>query len=178
MGLLSVIKEAASGLVAPALNLVDELHTSDEEKMVMKSQLMKLQQDFELKMFEAENRRMEIVQAASLSQHQLMIAETKSESWITKSWRPIAGLGFVLLLFLVFGKPALQGKAASVQLPDLFWYAMLSILGVAFGGRSFEKRRKTQALEAVVTKLPLYDRGDTHVYNQIESPGGKVGLAG
>ena len=64
--------------------LIDSLYTSDEEKAVATQKLHKLAQDGELK---------ELAIAASV-----ITAETNSESWITRNWRPITMLTFVGLI--------------------------------------------------------------------------------
>lgn len=136
-GLLDVVKVAAGGILKPVLDLVDDMHTSDEEKLLLKAQVLTAQQDFEVKLFEAETDRLK-------SQHAVQIAEQDRGNTLSRSWRPIVGLAFVVQMFLIYGLPALQGQDATVSLPEEYWYANLAILGVAIAGRSAEKISKAR----------------------------------
>src|SRR3972149_6453570 len=137
-GLLEIVKAAAGGILKPAFDLVDQLHTSEAEKLVLRAQMLNAQQDFEVQLYEAETVRLQ-------SQHAVQIAEQDRGNAISRSWRPVVGLAFVLQMFLIYGVPALKGTVASVALPDEYWYANMAILGVAIAGRSAEKIAKAKA---------------------------------
>ena len=78
-------------LVQPVSNLIDELHTSDEERLQLKAQMMRIQSEAASKLQEYE---MALLNAKS----SIIVAEAKGESWLQRSWRP---LGMVTLLALV-----------------------------------------------------------------------------
>jgi len=139
MGLLEVVKAAAGGILEPALRMVDELHTSGEEKgelearkLLIRAQLLQAQQDFEARLYQAETDRLK-------SQHAVQVAEQEHGNLLSRSWRPIVGLQFVLTMLLCYGVPALRHEPTSVVLPEEYWYANMAILGVAIAGRSAEK---------------------------------------
>lgn len=72
----------------PAATLIDNLHTSKEEKLQQKAILLKLQTDFLIQGLEYEQEQLKAKAA-------IITAEAKSDSWITRSWRPITMLSFV-----------------------------------------------------------------------------------
>jgi len=89
MGIFSFI----SGIFKPAADLIDNLHTSEEEKLTLKKEMMQVQDEFQSKVLEYETKLME-------SQSSIIRAETTSSSWITRNWRPITMLTFLVLVVL------------------------------------------------------------------------------
>lgn len=135
MGLLEAIKSAASGLLEPVGRIVDDLHTSDEEKLLLKAQLAQAQGQVEARLYESETARLVAV-------NQTMQAETKSDGKLSRNWRPLFGLSFgVQLWFMwyVIASRGLEGVQMIAALPDLYWFSNLALLGVVAGGRSWEK---------------------------------------
>ena len=137
-GLLEIVKVAVSGILKPVVDLIDNMHTSEAEKLLLKAQVLMAQQDFEVKLYEAETARLE-------SQHAVQIAEQDRGNAVSRSWRPIVGLSFALQMFLVYGLPVLRGQTVTVVMPDQYWYTMMAIVGVAIAGRSVEKVAQSQA---------------------------------
>jgi hypothetical protein len=72
----------------PATELIDNLHTSEDEKLQQKAVLLDLQTKFLIKGLEFEQEQLK-------ARASIITAEAKSESWITRSWRPITMLAFV-----------------------------------------------------------------------------------
>ena len=68
---------------------------------------------------------------------QVIIAETKADSWLTRSWRPIVVLVFTALVVLYwFGVvPANLTQETTNKLFEIIQYALLGYIG----GRSVEK---------------------------------------
>ena len=128
MALLSFL----GGLVKPVTDLVDNLHTSVEEKLAMKVALTKLETEFGAKALDYEK---SILQARS----DIIVTEAKSESWITRNWRPLTMLNFLFILnwFII-------GEARGWPLPnEAFVMQVFSLLKIGIGGylagRSAEK---------------------------------------
>lgn len=71
----------------PAAKLIDDLHTSVEEKLQLKSAMLETQTKFLSKTLDLEAQ----ILAAKSS---IILAEIKSESWITRNWRPMVMLAF------------------------------------------------------------------------------------
>ena len=114
----------------PAMEMIDNVHTSTEEKLIQKAQLLELQTNF-------------LVQALDYEQEQLkakasiIIAEAKSESWLARSWRPIVMLSFVVLIGAFwFG---LTPETVSQDSIDAMFLLVQIGLGGYVVGRSAEK---------------------------------------
>ena len=93
MNVLSLIGQ----IFKPAMEMIDDVHTSTEEKLQQKAQLLELQTTFlvDALKYEEEQLRMRA---------NIIMAETKSDSWLTRSWRPITMLVFLgLVVFDSFG---------------------------------------------------------------------------
>lgn len=122
MGFLSFI----SSIFKPAADLIDDLHTSDEEKMLLKKEMMKLENEVTLKAMELEK---QLVEANS----SIIKAEATGGSWIQRNWRPITMLTFLVLVVLdSFGWLA-------NPLADEAWVLLQIGLGGYVAGRSVEK---------------------------------------
>lgn len=110
--------------------VVDDLHTSEEEKLQMKAGLLKIQTDLIVQSLEYEK-------ALSSAQASIVQAEAQSKHWITSTWRPLTMLTFLFLIVLNyfgFGPPEIP--------PDL-WFLMKLGLGGYVVGRSAEKVTQT-----------------------------------
>jgi hypothetical protein len=86
MGVIELI----AGVFKPAAELIDSLHTSEEERLIQKRQLLDVQAAAMQRVFDYEA---EIIKAQSKIVH----AEASSEHWLTASWRPITMLTFLAL---------------------------------------------------------------------------------
>lgn len=75
----------------PAAELVDELHTSEEETLKIKEAMFKMEQATTLKMMEYESQLLE-------SQTKIISAEATGASWIQRNWRPVTMLTFLVLV--------------------------------------------------------------------------------
>ena len=109
MGLFSFIGD----IFKPAVDLVDELNVSDEERGKLKNELAKIQAGMHSKSIE------------------LMSVEAKSDHFIVAAWRPICAL-ILFGMILLDGFAVIKAPAQVYQLAELF-------LGIYGGGRSIEK---------------------------------------
>lgn len=126
MGILEVI----GGIFKPAAQLIDELHTSDEERLQHKERLLEVQAIAMQTVFDYE--------AQSLSaKAEIVNSEAQSEHWIVAAWRPIVMLALTALVIVdSFGwlSNPLSGEA---------WLLLQIGLGGYVVGRSGEKIAKT-----------------------------------
>ncbi len=122
----------------PAAQLIDSLHTSEEEKLQQKSQLLDLQTTF---LVEALNYEQEQLKAKT----EIIVAEAKGGSWIQRNWRPITMLTFLALVVLD------QTGQLAFRLADQAWTLLQIGLGGYVAGRSLEKIVPS-ALEAMKKK--------------------------
>ena len=115
-----------SNIVSPVTDLIDNLHTSDEEKLLIKSQVIQLQNEMASKVLDYEQELM----TARVS---IITAEANGQSWIQRSWRPVTMLTFLVLVVLdSFG--VLPNRLAGEA-----WTLLQLGLGGYVLGRSAEK---------------------------------------
>ncbi|USH01098.1 holin family protein [Grimontia kaedaensis] len=115
-----------SGLVAPVTNLIDELHTSDEERLAIKAKMFEMQMTLATQVMDYEARLME-------AKTQVITAEAQGESWLQRSWRPITMLSFLgLVIADSFG-------VLAFRLAPQAWTLLQIGLGGYVVGRSVEK---------------------------------------
>lgn len=84
------VTDLIAGIFKPAAQLIDELHTSEEERLKAKGHLLTVQAAAMQRVFEYEA---ETLKAKA----GIVQAEAKSEHWITATWRPITMLTFLAL---------------------------------------------------------------------------------
>jgi hypothetical protein len=120
MSILSFI----SGLFKPAVDLIDDLNLSGEEKGKLRNELAQIQSQAQKQMLEYEGK---VVEARS----KLMIAEAQSPHVITATWRPICCICLIAIVVLA---------AFGIGNPDKEVYELTKILlGVYSSGRTLEK---------------------------------------
>lgn len=138
--LSKIFSAGASTLVESVGGVIDNLHTSGEEKLKLKKQIDGQLQSFELSM---ETAAMQFEGEVS-KRHQ---ADMTSDSWLSKNIRPMA------LIFLLSTTMGLAYGTIFGELPDgktemlKAWIPLLVTLdtvavGFYFGGRSLEKKSK------------------------------------
>ena len=121
-----MIWEFLKGAIAPVTNLIDELHTSDEERETLRLEFYKLQFGIFEQVMSYEKQLLE-------SQAQIITAEAQGQSWLQRSWRPITMLTFLALVVAdSFGW--LANPLASEA-----WTLLQIGLGGYVAGRSIEK---------------------------------------
>ena len=124
-----------SDIFKPAADLIDELHTSDEERLKLRNILVRLQNEITTKQLELLGKQMDLEKQLLEAQTSIISAEAKSDSWLARNWRPITTLTFVVLI--VFNATGL------ITLQDPFASDFMSLVQIAIGGyvagRSAEK---------------------------------------
>ena len=123
-----IFSSGASDLVKNVGNAIDKLHTSAEEKELVKAEIKKVILDYDYNIQKEVTKRWE--------------ADMQG-NWLTKSVRPLSliFLLFVLTIFTLidFGFVELEIKDSWV---DLWQLLSLTAFGAYFGGRSYEKVKK------------------------------------
>jgi len=115
-----------SSIFKPAADLIDNIHTSDEERLQAKQAMFELQ-------VEAFNKAEEYETTLLNAKKTIITAEAQSQSWIARNWRPITMLVF---LGLVVGDSF--GLLATPLAPQA-WLLLQIGLGGYVAGRSAEK---------------------------------------
>ena len=123
------VTDLIAGIFKPAAKLIDELHTSDDERLSAKGHLLDVQAAAMQRVFDYEKEQIK-------GQHRIVAAEAKSEHFIVAAWRPITMLTFLVLAvgdtFGLFATP----------LRDEAWMLLQLGLGGYVVGRSGEKIAK------------------------------------
>jgi len=120
------ILNMVTSIFKPAAELVDALHTSDEERMKMEAVLKRIEFDTAVHMMDYEKQLL-------AGQTSIIVAEAQGGSWLQRSWRPITMLTFLALVVCdSFGWLA-------NPLAEQAWTLLQIGLGGYVVGRSVEK---------------------------------------
>ena len=123
------VTELIAGIFKPAAELVDALHTSDDERLKAKGHLLDVQAAAMQRVFDYEKEMIKGQQA-------IVSSEAKSEHFIVAAWRPIT-----MLAFLTLAVGDSLGLLAT-PLKDEAWMLLQLGLGGYVAGRSGEKIAK------------------------------------
>jgi|TARA_R110000823_G_scaffold33943_3_gene94789 hypothetical protein len=119
----------AAELIKGVGGVIDNLHTSGEEKLAAENKIKELVASYEVEMEKNITSRWK--------------ADMNSDSWLSKNVRPLVLIFLVvctmLLIFIDAGKLNFNVKDSYV---DLLQLVLITVIGAYFGGRSFEKRKK------------------------------------
>ena len=119
----------AADLVKGIGSVVDNLHTSGEEKLEAERKIKELIANYEVEMEKNITSRWE--------------ADLKSDSWLSKNVRPLVLIFLIvctmLLIFIDAGALNFEVKSSWV---DLLQLVLITVIGAYFGGRSLEKVKK------------------------------------
>jgi len=134
------ITGTVGAILKPITSLIDDVHTSDEERAKLAAARDQISASVTTKILEVETRALEAVT-------KVQMAELGQDDKITKRWRPYVGylLGTAIGINLLAPPiAALLGRSADIPQaePELVWIAA-SLLGVKAVGRSIEKRART-----------------------------------
>ena len=130
MSILSnIFSSGATELVKSVGGVIDNLHTSKEEKLAAELKIKQLISDYEVEMEKNITSRWE--------------ADLKSDSWLSKNVRPMVLIFLIvctmLLIFIDAGALNFEVKSSWV---DLLQLVLITVIGAYFGGRSLEKVKK------------------------------------
>ena len=119
----------AKDLVEGIGGVVDNLHTSKEEKLEAKQKMKELVSNYEVEMEKTITERWKV--------------DMKSDSWLSKNIRPLVliflVISTVLMIFIDAGVVQFEVKDTWV---DLLQLVLITVIGAYFGGRSLEKVKK------------------------------------
>ena len=119
----------AKDLVKGIGGVVDNLHTSEEEKLEANQKIKELVSNYEVEMEKTITERWKV--------------DMNSDSWLSKNIRPMVLIflvvSTVLMIFIDAGMIAFEVKDTWV---DLLQLVLITVIGAYFGGRSLEKVKK------------------------------------
>ena len=130
MNILSMLTgRGAKDLVEGIGGVVDNLHTSEEEKLEANQKIKELVSNYEVEMEKTITERWKV--------------DMNSDSWLSKNIRPLVLIflvvATVLMIFIDAGVLAFEVKDTWV---DLLQLVLITVIGAYFGGRSLEKVKK------------------------------------
>ena len=127
--LTNIFSGGAADLVKGIGGVVDNLHTSKEEKLEAERKIKELMANYQAEMEKNITSRWE--------------ADLKSDSWLSKNVRPLVMIFLIvctmLLIFIDAGALNFEVKSSWV---DLLQLVLITVIGAYFGGRSLEKVKK------------------------------------
>ena len=130
MGIWSkIFTSGASELVKEVGSVVDDLTTSDEERLLAKQKLEQMIFDFESKMQEEVTERWK--------------ADLQSDSWLSKNVRPLTLMFLVVsTVLMIFIDAGAINFVVDSNWKDLLQVVLITVIGAYFGGRSYEKIKR------------------------------------
>ena len=116
-------------LVEGVGGVIDNLHTSKEEKLEAKQKMKELVSNYEVEMEKQITDRWK--------------SDMASDSWLSKNVRPLVlvflVITTVLMIFIDAGMISFEVEA---KWTDLLQLVLITVIGAYFGGRSLEKVKK------------------------------------
>jgi len=130
MNVLSkIFSSGATELIKGVGGVIDNLHTSKEEKLEAEQKVKELVSSYEIEMEKNITERWKM--------------DMQSDSWLSKNIRPLVlvflVVSTVLLIFIDAG--AISFKVQD-KWTDLLQLVLITVIGAYFGGRSLEKVKK------------------------------------
>ena len=117
--LTNLFSGGAAELVKGVGGVIDNLHTSKEEKLAAEQKIQELVANYEVEMEKQISKR--------------WTSDMNSDSWLSKNVRPM------VLIFIDAGALNFEVKSSWV---DLLQLVLITVIGAYFGGRSLEKTKK------------------------------------
>ena len=124
-----IFSSGANELVKSVGGVIDNLHTSKEEKLEAEKQIKDMIMGYEAEMQKQVTERWKL--------------DMNSDSWLSKNIRPLVlvflVVATVLLIFIDAGVITFQVQD---KWTDLLQLVLITVIGAYFGGRSLEKVKK------------------------------------
>ena len=120
----------AKDLVEGVGGVIDNLHTSKEEKLEAKQKMKQLISNYEVEMEKTITDRWK--------------ADMNSDSWLSKNIRPMT-LAFLVIstVLMIFIDAGMINFVVEEKWTDLLQIVLITVIGAYFGGRSLEKTKKS-----------------------------------
>lgn len=114
------------GIFKPAADLIDNVHTSKEEKLQLRNQLAQIEANVATKMLEFQS-------SLIAANAKVASAEQEHGNWLSKSWRPVVSIVMtIMLVIMALGKIPFNEYLATIA---------GGFLGIYTGARSYEKKK-------------------------------------
>mgnify|MGYP003639803313 CR=1 FL=1 len=127
--LTSIFSAGATELVKGIGGVIDNLHTSKDEKLAAELKVKELIASYEVQMEKEISSRWQ--------------ADMKSDSWLSKNVRPLVLIFLVIsTVLLIFIDAGVINFVVEAKWTDLLQLVLITVIGAYFGGRSLEKAKK------------------------------------
>ena len=127
--LTNLLSGGAAKLVSSVGGVIDNLHTSKEEKLEAERKIKELVANYEVQMEKEISSRWE--------------ADMKSDSWLSKNVRPLVLVFLVVsTVLMIFIDAGTIHFIVEDKWTDLLQLVLITVIGAYFGGRSLEKVKK------------------------------------
>ena len=127
--LTSLFSGGAADLVKGVGGVIDNLHTSKEEKLAAETKFKALITEHEAKMEQNITDRWS--------------ADMNSDSWLSKNVRPLVLVFLVVsTVLMIFIDAGTINFTVEAKWTDLLQLVLITVIGAYFGGRTMEKRKK------------------------------------
>tara|TARA_R110002012_G_scaffold6578_3_gene31316 strand:+ start:807 stop:1199 length:393 start_codon:yes stop_codon:yes gene_type:complete len=127
--LTKIFSSGAAELVKGVGGVIDNLHTSKEEKLAAEQKIQELIASYEVEMEKQISDRWK--------------ADMNSDSWLSKNVRPMVLIFLVIsTVLMIFIDAGTINFNVEPKWTDLLQLVLITVIGAYFGGRSLEKRKK------------------------------------
>ena len=127
--LASIFSGGATELVKGVGGVIDNLHTSKEEKLEAERKVKELVSSYQTTLEKEISSRWN--------------ADMKSDSWLSKNVRPLVLIFLVIsTVLLIFIDAGAINFVVEAKWTDLLQLVLITVIGAYFGGRSLEKTKK------------------------------------
>ena len=127
--LTKIFSGGAADLVKGVGGVIDNLHTSKEEKLEAERKIKELVASYEVEMEKQISDRWK--------------AYMNSDSWLSKNVRPMVLVFLVVsTVLMIFIDAGTINFEVEPKWTDLLQLVLITVIGAYFGGRSLEKRKK------------------------------------
>jgi hypothetical protein len=125
----TIFSGGAKDLVEGVGGVIDNLHTSKEEKLEAERKVKELVSSYQITLEKEISSRWN--------------ADMKSDSWLSKNVRPLVLVFLVIAtVLLIFIDAGAINFTVEAKWTDLLQLVLITVIGAYFGGRSLEKTKK------------------------------------
>ena len=125
----TIFSGGAKDLVDGVGGVIDDLHTSEEEKLEAAQKIKELVSNYEVEMEKTITDRWK--------------SDMTSDSWLSKNVRPMVLIFLVVAtVLMIFIDAGMINFEVEAKWTDLLQLVLITVIGADFGGRSLEKTKK------------------------------------
>ena len=125
----NLLSGGAADLIKGVGGVIDDLHTSGEEKLAAEAKIKEIVSNYEVEMEKTITERWKM--------------DMQSDSWLSKNIRPLVLVFLVVsTVLMIFIDAGTINFVVEDKWTDLLQLVLITVIGAYFGGRSLEKVKK------------------------------------